>query len=216
MLPKPEKGKKLNNNFLSDSEITKESDEVVAAKKVKSKRRMILISLIGTAGLSLVFWSVKSIQSFTASPHPLNFSFNFKFPELNFKTNTETKTSTSISSSDLDKFLSDQKLSAIIFKNNDLNNSIYQYNFSNSNITNFISELSKTKSTETSNIISGLPEGLLFQEKLDTSSNIYGLTINLPNSQITFIIQDTNKSENFSQNISSFIDQAYWYSVSQN
>lgn len=216
MLPKPEKGKKLNNNFLSDSEITKESDEVIAAKKVKSKRRMILISLFCTAGLSLVFWSIKSIQSFTASPHPLNFNFHFKLPEFNFKTNTGTKTSTSISASDLDKFLSDQKLSAIIFKKNDLNNSIYQFNFSNSNITNFISELSKTKSTETSNIISGLPEGLLFQEKLDTSSGLYGLNVNLPNSQITFIIQDNNKSENFNQNISSFINQAYWYSVSQN
>jgi|GEM_PF-1003753 len=216
MLPKPEKGKKLNNNFLSDSEITKESDEVVIAKKVKSKRRMILISLIGTAGLSLIFWTVKGVQSFISSPHPLNFSFNFKLPQFNFKTNTETKTSTSILSSDLDKFLSDQKLSAIIFENNDLNNPIYQFNFSNSNITTFISELSKTKSTETSNIISGLPEGLLFQEKLDANTNLYGLTINLPSNQITFIIQDNNKSQNFNQNISSFINQAYWYSVSQN
>jgi len=216
MLPKPEKGKKLNNNFLSDSEITKESDEVVAAKKVKSKRRIILISLIGTAGLSLIFWTVKGVQSFISSPHPINFSFNFKLPQFNFKTNTETKTktSTSILSSDLDKFLSDQKLSAVIFKNNDLTNPIYQYNFSNSNISEFISELSKTKSTETSSIVSGLPEGLLFQEKLD--ANLYGLTIKLPNQSLTFIVQDTNKSENFSQNISSFINQTYWYSVSQN
>lgn len=216
MLPKPEKGKKLNNNFLSDSEITKESEEVIAAKKVKSKRRMILISLIGTAGLSLAFWTVKGVQSFISSPHPINFSLNFKLPQFNFKTNTETKTSTNISTSDLDKFLSDQKLSAVIFKDNNLNNPIYQYNFSNSNIANFISELSKTKSTETSSIVSGLPEGLLFQEKLDTSSNFYGLNINLPSGQITFVIQDNNKSQNFNQNISSFINQAYWYSVSQN
>lgn len=216
MLPKPEKGKKLNNNFLSDSEITKESDEVIAAKKVKSKRRMILISLIGTAGLSLVFWSIKSIQSFTASPHPINFNFHLNLPKFNFKTDTETKTSTNISTSDLDKFLSQANLSAIILKKNDFNNPLYQYNFSNSNINNFISEISKTKSTETSSIVSGLPEGLLFQEKLDTSSNLYGLTINLPNNQITFIIQDNNKSQNFNQNISSFINQAYWYSVSQN
>jgi len=215
MLPKPEKGKKLNNNFLSDSEITKESDEVVAAKKVKSKRRMILISLIGTAGLSLIFWTVKGVQSFISSPHPINFSFNFKLPQFNFKTNTEaTKTSTNISSTNLDKFLSDQKLSAVIFKNNDLNNPLYQFNFSNSNISDFISQISKIKFTETSSLISGLPEGLLFQEKLDT--NLYGLTIKLPSQSLTFILQDNNSSPNFSQNIFSFINQAYWYSISQN
>lgn len=216
MLPKPEKGKKLNNNFLSDSEITKESDEVIAAKKVKSKRKMILISLICTAGLSLIFWTVKGVQSFIASPHPINFSFNFNLPKFNFKTNPETKTSTSTLSSDLDKFLSQANLSAIILKNNNLVNPLYQLNFSNSNISEFISQLSKIKFTETSNIISGLPEGLLFQEKLDTPSGLYGLTIKLPKDQLTFIIQDNNKSPNFNQNISSFINQAYWYSVSQN
>jgi len=216
MLPKPEKGKKINNNFLSDSEITKESDEVIAAKKVKSKRRMIIISLICTAGLSFIFWSIKNVQSFIVSPHPINFNFNFKLPKFNFKINTGTKNSTSTSISDLDNFLSEQKLSAMILKNNDLNNPLYQYSFSNSTISNFISELSQIKSTESSSVISGLPEGLLFQEKLDASLGLYGLIIKLPKDQLIFIIQDNNHSNNFSQNISSFINQAYWYSVSQN
>ena len=218
MLPKPEKTKKINNNFLSDSEITKESDEVVKAKKIKSKRKIILISLIATAGLSFIFWSAKSIQSFTASPHPLNFNFhfNFKLPQLDVKTNTKTATFNDTSKSDVDKFLAEQKLSAIIVKNSDYNNPLYQFNFSNANTTNFISELSKIKFTETSSLISGLPEGLLFQEKLDISSGLYGLTIKLPNRQLTFILQDNNKSSNFSQNVSNFINRAYWYSVSLN
>jgi hypothetical protein len=212
MLPKQEKTKRLNNNYLSDSEITKESEEVVNAKKTKVKRKIILISLICTAGLSLIFWSVKGIQSFTASPRPLNLNFNFKLPSFKFKTNN--KVSTDISTSDLDNFLSSQNLSAIVFKNSDFSNPIYQFNFSNTNINDFISELSKTKSTETSNIVSGLPEGLLFQEKLD--NDVYGLIVNLPEYNLTFLIQDNKKSINFTQNISSFIKQAYWYSVSQN
>lgn len=218
MLPKPEKTKKINNNFLSDSEITKESDEVVKAKKIKSKRKIILISLIATAGLSFIFWSVRNIQSFTASSHPLNFNFhfNFKLPQLDVKTNTKTATFNDTSKSDLDKFLSEQKLSAIIVKNSDYNNPLYQFNFSNTNTTNFISELSKIKFTETSSFVSSLPEGLLFQEKLDISSGLYGLTIKLPNRQLTFILQDNNKSSNFSQNVSNFINRAYWYSVSLN
>jgi hypothetical protein len=210
MLPKQEKTRKLNNNFLSDSEITKESEEVVNTKKTKTKRKIILISLICTAGLSLIFWSVKGIQSFTASPHPLN--FNFKLPSFKFK--TKNKVSTDISTSDLDSFLSSQNLSTIIFKDIDFSSPIYQFNFSNTKVNDFISELSKTKFTGTSNIISGLPEGLLFQEKLD--NDVYGLIVNLPEYKLTFIVQDNKKSGNFTQNISSFITQAYWYSVSQN
>lgn len=216
MLPKPEKGKnkKINNNFLSDSEITKESEEVVNAKKVKTKRRLILISLICTVGMSLIFWAIKSIQSFTSSPHPLNFhlNFNFKFPQFNFK--SEPKSSTDISSTDLDKFLSNHNWSAVILKNNELSSSFYQFNYSDSDTSNLISDLNKIKPIETSNFISGLPEGLSFQEKLNDFT--YSLIINLPNSQLMFIIKDNQKSENFSQNISEFINQAYWYSVSQN
>jgi hypothetical protein len=213
MLPKPEKGKKLNHNFLSDSEITKESDEIVNAKKTKTKRKIILFSLICTAGLSLIFWTVKGIQSFTASPHPLNLNFHFNFKLPSFKFEKNIKVSTDISTSDLDNFLSSQNLSATIFKNSDFSNSVYQYNFSNTNATDFISELSKTKPTETSSIVSGLPEGLSFQEKLD--NDVYGLIVNLPEYKLTFIIQDNKKSINFTQNISSFINQAYWYSVAQ-
>ena len=211
MLPKPEKGKKLNNNFLSDSEITKESDEVVKAKKLKSKRKIILISLVATAGLSLIFWSAKSIQLFTSSPHHFNLNFHFNLPTFDFK--TPAKNSTNISTSDLDKFLSSSNLSAVIFKNGNYSTPVYQFNFSDST-TDFISQLTKIKPTSTSSAVSGLPEGLSYQEKLDSS--LYGLIIKLPNEQLIFIIKDNNQSASFSQNISNFINQAYWYSVSLN
>lgn len=216
MLPKPEKTKKLNNNFLSDSEITKESDEVIAAKKITSKRKIILISLVCTAGLSLLFWTVKNIQSFIASPHPINLNlhFNFKFPDIKF--GLKSKSSANISDTNLNQFLSDRNWSAIIFKNYDLLNPVYRFNFSNSNIDDFISELSNSDSTETSNIISGLPEGLSFREKIDISQHIYGLNINLPDNQLIFIVIDNNQSETFPQDISSFINQSYWYSISRN
>ena len=212
MLPKPikSKSKKLNNNFLSDSEITKESEEVINAKKVAGKRRLILISLILTAGLSFIFWAGKGIQSFISSPHPLNFHLNFKLPSFNFK--SEPKTSTNISDSDLNQFLSDRNWSVIFLKNSDLSMPLYQYNFSE-NVNDFISDLSKIEPSETGNFISDLPQGLLFQEKLDDFT--YGLTITLPNNRLTFIIKDNVQSDNFPQSLSSFINQAYWYSVAQ-
>jgi hypothetical protein len=220
MLPKPEKTKKLNNNFLSDSEITKESDEVIAAKKVKSKRRMILISLICTAGLSLVFWTIKGVQSFIENPQQLSFNFhpnlNFKLPSINF---TPINTSSSnISANTLDKFLSTKKWSVVILNNKNLSQPIYKSNYPDSDINDFVAELSKLKAIESSKVVSGLPEGILFQEKLNASSTpyTYGTIITLPSSKLIFIIKDSSNSATFSQDISQFINSAYWYSISQN
>ena len=219
MLPKPEKGKKINNNFLSDSEITKESDEVIAAKKIKTKRRLILISLICTAGLSLVFWTIRGVQSFVDNPKQLSFNFhpnfNFKFPSIKF---TSNNTPSKISSSNLDKFLSAKKWSVAVLNSNHLSQPIYQYNYADNNINNIVVELTKLKPIESSNIISGLPEGLLFQEKITTSSNpyTYGNIVTLPGKKLIFIIKDSSNSPTFSQEVSQFINQAYWYSISQN
>ncbi len=219
MLPKPEKPKKLNNNFLSDSEITKESDEVVAAKKVKNKRRLILFSLIFTVGLSLFFWTVKGVQSFIKNPKPINFNFhpnlNFKFPSINF---IFTHNSSDISSSTLDKFLSDKQWSVVILKNNNFSQPLYRFNYLDDDFNKFIDELGKLEIIESSNIISDLPEGLLFQEKIDLSSRpySYGNIITLPSNKLIFIIKDLSNSSTFSQDISSFIKSAYWYSISQN
>lgn len=218
MLPKPEKGKKINNNLLSDSEITKESDEVIAAKKTKTKRRLILISLIATTGLSLIFWTVRGVKAFIDSPKSkFDLHFNFKLPDIKFKSNYQD--SHKSSDNNLNQFLSDKNWSIIIFKNNNYNNPIYQSNFSGSiNIESILSDLNKIKTTESSDLVNNLPQGFLFQEKLDTSSNpyFYGNIITLPSGHLTFIIQNHDQSsESFPQDISKFINIAYWYAISQ-
>jgi hypothetical protein len=219
MLPKPEKKQKLNNNLLSDSEITKESDEVIAAKRIKTKRRLILISLIFTAGLSLIFWTVRGVKSFLDSPEPkFDFHFNFKLPDLKFKSNKQVVNKST--DNNLNQFLSGKNWSVIIIKNNDLPKPVYQFNSDQftGQIDSLISDLNKIKATENSNILTNLPQGLLFQEKIDTISKpyFYGNIITLPGSHLTFMIYNQNQSQNFSKEISEFINLAYWYTISQN
>lgn len=220
MLPKPEKTKKINNNFLSDSEITQESPEVIALKKIKTKRRLVLISLICTAGLSLVFWVVRGAQSFINQPKSISFNFrpnlNFKFPSIKFISNNNS--SSKILASTLDKLLSTKKWSVAIFKNDVSSQPIYQFNYSQTDINNFIVDLTKVKATESSSITSELPEGLLFQEIINTSSSpyFYGNIITLPNGKLIFIIKDLSDLPTFQQDISQFINLAYWYSIQQN
>lgn len=219
MLPKPEKKSKLNNNLLSDSEITKESDEVIAAKKIKTKRRLILISLIATAGLSFIFWSIRGVQSFINSPKPkFSFHLNLKFPDIKF-TSSNHQSSNKSSDDNLNQFLSNKNWSVIIFKNDDYENPLYKSNYSEStDLSDILTDLNKIRASENSNFTTNLPQGFLFQEKLDTSSNpyFYGNIITLPGSHLTFIIQDHSQSEDFPKNLSEFINLAYWYAISQN
>ena len=218
MLPKPEKTKKINKNLLADSEITKESDEVVAAKRLKSKRRLVLISLSLTVGLSFIFWSVRSVQSFINSPKTFNFhpNFNIKLPEFNLKKDS-SKNQNLTSDTDIRNFLKDKNWSVISFFVNQPNQPTFSQNADSSSFESDVNLLSSLNRPDQSQINLNLPQGLLFQEKLTQNGFLlYQNLITLPSTQlfISIKIPNANLSDNQS-NLSQLVDMLYWYSVSQ-
>lgn len=216
MLPKPEKTKKLNKNLLADAEITKESDEVIALKRLKIKRRLILVSLTLTVGLSLIFWSFRQFQSFVNSPKSFNFHPNFTLPEFNFHKNSSSNQN-SASDLDIKNFLKDKNWSVTSFFVNHPDKPTFSLNFDSSSSESDINLLSSLTKTDQSLISLDLPQGLLFQEKL-TQNNflLYQNLITLPHTQlfISIKISDTSLTNNQS-NLSQLVDMLYWYSVSQ-
>ena len=218
MLPKPEKTKKLNKNLLADSEITQESEEVIAAKRLKTKRRLVAISLCLTVGLSFAFWSFRQIQNFIHSPKNFSFkpSFNFQLPQINLnKTSSNQKSS---SDSNLQNFLKNKDWSVVSAFINQIDKPIFSFNNHDLLTSTTFDQFTSVKKTNQSLINLNLPQGLLFQEILKFDNGIsYQNLINLPNSQLLIIIKIPNTSniDSVSSDLSQLVDLLYWYSVSQ-
>lgn len=213
MLPKPEKNKKINN-LLDKTGATPENDVEVARKKIQLKRRLVLISLILTAGLSLSFWVFRTAQKIIDSPPSFNLNFKFNFPKINFKISNSKSNS---SDSKIKQLLTSKNWSAsVVFKSNP-SNLIFQSNSSSENFDQIISELSKIKPSNQSLINLDLPQGLSFQEKIITDDNlIYQNLISLPSDQIIISIQTNSHYdlESIKSDLSSLVNSLYWYSVS--
>jgi hypothetical protein len=218
MLPKPEKTKKINKNLLGDAEITQESEEVVAAKRLKNKRRLVLLSLCLTVGLSFAFWSFRHIQSFLNSPKDFSFhpNFNFQLPQINLnKTSSQKNIS---SDSELQNFLKNKNWSVISVFINKSNQPSFIFNFDKSSFQLTPDQFNSIKKTDQSLISLNLPQGLLFQEKLTSNHGIsYQNLITLPNSQllINISIPNVSDAESIRSDLSQLVNQLYWYSVSQ-
>ncbi|MCW1949188.1 MAG: hypothetical protein KIH89_001935 [Candidatus Shapirobacteria bacterium] len=218
MLPKPEKTKKINKNLLGDAEITQESEEVVAAKRLKTKRRLVLLSLCLTVGLSFVFWSFRHIKNFLNSPKDFSFhpAFSFQLPKINLnKTSSPKNTS---SDSEIQDFLKNKNWSVISIFINKPNQPSFISNFDQSSFQFNPDQFTSIKKTDQSLINLNLPQGLLFQEKLTSSNGIsYQNLISLPSSQllINIIIPNISDIESVKPNLSQLVDQLYWYSVSR-
>jgi len=219
MLPKPEKTKKLNKNLLEDSEITKESDEVVAAKRLKNKRRLVLISLGLTVGLSFVFWSFRSIQTYVESPHSFNFhpKFNFHLPQINFKTKTTSYSSTS-SDTELKNFLENKNWSvSSSFVAPNLK-TVFSFNSGSISPEIETQSLLSIEASESSSIELNLPQGLSFQEEITESPYlIYKNLITLPSSQLLILVSapEVSSLDQIKNDLSHLVDLLYWYSISQ-
>lgn len=218
MLPKPEKTKKLNKNLLGDAEITQESEEVIAAKRLKTKRRLVLLSLCLTVGLSFAFWSFRHIQIFLNSPKDFSFhpNFNFQLPQFNLnKTNSNTNTT---SDSDLKNFLKNKNWSVFSVFVNKLDQPSFAFNFDQSSLQFTSGQFDSIKKTNQSLIGLDLPQGLSFQEKLTSNNSIlYQNLITLPSSQLLINVEIPNTSdvESVKPDLSQLVDRLYWYSVSQ-
>lgn len=218
MLPKPEKTKKINKNLLGDSEITQESEEVIAAKRLKTKRRLVLISLCLTVGLSFSFWSFRHIQSFINSPKTFSLkpNLNFHLPQINL--NKTTSSSNLLSDSDIQNFLKNKNWSVVSVFVNKLDQPSFIFNFDKSSLKIDPEQFTSIKKTDQSLISLNLPQGLLFQEKLTSNDGVfYQNLITLPNSQlfINITIPNISDTESTRSEISQLVNQLYWYSVSQ-
>jgi len=217
MLPKPEKTKKLNKNLLGDAEITQESEEVIAAKRLKTKRRLILISLGLTVGLSFVFWTVHQVQQFSQSPKSFNFhpQLSFSFPKFNWG---NTSHQTLFSDTDIKNFLQNKNWIISSTFTNNLNQPVFSFNSSNFPLQTEINQLLTIKKTDQSLISLDLPQGLLFQEKIDNENSLsYQNLITLPTNQlfISIKIPDTSSLDQIKSDLSQLTNMLYWYSVSQ-
>jgi len=218
MLPKPEKTEKLNKNLLADSEITKESDEVVAAKRLKNKRRLVLISLSLTVGLSFVFWSFRSVQTYIKSPHSFNFypNFNFHLPKINLK--TKTTSYYSASDTELKNFLENKNWSVSSSFITPTQKTVFNFNFGNVSPQIEIQSLLSKKASESSSINLNLPQGLFFQEEILSSPYLtYKNLITLPNNQLLILVSapEVSSTDQIKNDLSQLVDLLYWYSISQ-
>lgn len=213
MLPKPEKTKKINN-LLDKTDTNPENDAESALKKIQSKRRLVLISLILTAGLSLFFWVFRSVQQIIDSPPSINLDFKINFPKINFKTSSSK---TNLSDSKIRQFLASKNWSVnVAFKSNPAV-LVFQSTPSPNSLTEIISELSQIKPSNQSLINLNLPQGLSFQEKIITKDNlIYQNLISIPGDQIIILINTNgiNNLESIKSDLSTLVDSLYWFSVS--
>jgi len=214
MLPKPEKNKKKLSDL--NSENTNTVDPQAALKRAKLKRRLVLLSLFLTVGLSFIFWSVKHVQKILISPPKIN--FNFQLPKFNQSISVK-KTN---SSADLDKYIKTLTENWVVYVSSvsDPKISIYQNSpiFNLDEIPTIITHLSTIKSSPQSLVNLNLPQGLLFQESIDSTKNLfYQNIISLPQNKLLLLIKVDNPKnlDQAKQELPLLIDQIYWYSVSK-
>lgn len=210
MLPKPEKNKK---NL--DSDLPKIDDPVVLAKKAKNKRRLIIISLVLTVGISLIFWTYRflknNIQSFSLPK--INLTSHFSFLKINPKIKHEAVSF----DDDVQKIISSSNESWSFFISQiPLNSPLWQKDFDSQNLDNIIQKVSSASSTTQSQFDSNLPQGLKIQEIISESSEfIYQSIITTPSQKFLIIIQNKNpKNINFTKSLlPKLINQLYWDAI---
>lgn len=217
MLPNP-KNKNINN-LLPNPNVSAEDEAQVNQKKLKSKRKIIIFSLIITAGLSFIFWSYKSIQRLVSSSSKLNFNLNINLPRFTFLKNNSATLS---DSNGLLKSIKKSTTSWSIFASLDTDYSkpVFEYQSSlsaiDSNINTIVDKITAVKISSQSLLNLTLPQGLSFQEIIDNSVGIYyqGL-IHLPKNKILIILKNNNPitPTQIQTEVPSLINDLYWHVV---
>ncbi len=209
MLPKPERSKKLTN-LLAEDKASAESEAEVSQKRLLLKRRLILISLLMTAGVSFIFWSFRAAQKIIHQPP----QFNFKLPRPNFS----LKNNPSTNQTDI-FVLSDSQSSwsvASVAKSRP-DKPVFSHNYNDFNFNHIFTSLSSQKPSSSSLIDLQLPQGLTFQEKtaFENNSLIYQNLISLPSDTllISVLIPQTDNLESVKSQLSGLVESLYWYSV---
>jgi len=218
MLPNPKNTKNINNLLQKPPEPVVD-EALVNQKKLQTKRKTIIFSLVLTAGLSFLFWSYKSIQALIKSPPKININFNFKLPKLGFQQNSQANLS---SSPNLEKFFekSSTNWSVFVSLDTDYTMPVFERQSENlkidNNIDQIIQKISATKISSQSLVNLSLPQGLSFQEIIDNSKGFfYQSLIHLPKNKILVLIKNDSQinSSQIQTEISTLIDYLYWYAV---
>lgn len=219
MLPNPKNNKNINN-LLPNLQEPVVNEALVNQKKLQTKRKTIIFSLILTAGLSFIFWSYKSAQTLVSSPPQFNFNLNIKLPKFSFPQNNKTTTPNSI---DLIKFLkkSTANWSVYVSLDTDYSKPVYEYQSTllttDNNFSQILDKISTINTSSQSLVNLSLPQGLLFQEIIESSSGIYyqGL-IHLPKNKILILLKNNNpiNSTQIQTEVPSLINEVYWHAVS--
>lgn len=211
MLPKPDKSKKKFPSDEGEQIETKEERLAKDQKRLQKKRRFIIISIILTVGLSLSFWTYRSIKNFLNQPHSSNSNIKINLPKLNL-----SKPKGNDFDNEIQKSLSDfQNISLYITDDNLDNPFIWQQNesviFKDQSIEEIKSKLDSLTPTDKSSLNINLPVGLTFQEIVSEKSGFdYFNQINLPGKKLLILIHLDNK-----QDISTLIESIYWGYVQQ-
>lgn len=210
MLPKPDKNKKS-----LDSENTpREIDPILLAKKAKKKRRLIVISLVLTVGISLIFWTYHFLKNnFTGFSFPkINTNLHFDLPAFTPK----NKNKYISFEENIQKIIPSSDASWSFFVSQlPLSNPLWQKNFSDQNLDNIVQKISSISATTQSQFDPNLPQGLTLQEFVSESTTLdYQSIITTPTQKILIIIQNNNKDINSTKSLlPKLINQLYWDAI---
>jgi hypothetical protein len=209
MLPKPEKSKKIPN-LLDKDDNSIESEAEISQKRLLLKRRLILISLLMTVGLSFIFWSFRATQKFINQPP----QFNFKLPRLNLPQKSNSHISVNANIFTVPSSQSDWSIISVTKSNP--NSPIFSHNYHNFDLNQTLDDLTSLKASSSSLIDINLPQGLSFKEKIITDSSLtYQTLISLPTDTllISIFIPQVDSLDSIKPQLSDLVDSLYWYSV---
>jgi hypothetical protein len=204
MLPKSDKNKKT----FPSGEVIETKEEILAKnqKRLQKKRRFIIISIILTVGLSLSFWTYRSIKDFLNQPHQINSNFKINLPQINL-----SKSKSNDFDNEMQTIISDFKNISLYITDDNLDNPfLWQQNesvlFKDQPIEDIKSKLDNLTPTNKSSLNINFPEGLSFQEIISDKIGFdYLGQINLPGKKLLILIHLDNK-----QDVSTLVESIYW------
>jgi len=207
MLPKPDKSKKQfpSDDYQPEEESKQEKIER-EKKRIQKKRRLVILSIILTVGLSFSFWVYRSVKNFLDNPEVPNINLSFNLPKFNFsfskdKSLDPIKKIIPDNLSDISIYIIDNSSPQFVWSQNE------SVIFKDQPLIDIQNRLNILKPTTKSLLNINLPEGLSFKEIVSDKSEFYYYNqIILPdNRQLTILISSSQ-----SVDISSLVESIYW------
>lgn len=200
MLPKEEKIKKK-----PDSDQPSLFDKENERKRLLKKRRFLYVTMFLTIGLSLSFWTYRSLK---------NFNFSFKLPQFNFSLSSPKINQPNLS-------FDSRSTWSVFLQQINSNTVVYQKNsdllFVNQDQNSLLDKIDQTNFVTSSPYTSALPEGIKVKELIEETDSTFSYfsKIITPSQELFLIIGISNSSDLTSakKSLPNLINQLYWYSL---